>query len=54
MERQWTSVGLPLDLIAEITEIGRRKDRTKAAVIKRAIAVYRQQSEYQDSGVALK
>jgi predicted transcriptional regulator len=41
----WTSVGLPNELAKEISEIARAEDRTKYAVVRRAIHLYRQQSE---------
>jgi hypothetical protein len=41
----WSSVGLPVELVNEITAISRAEDRTKHAVIRRAIRLYRQQAE---------
>jgi predicted transcriptional regulator len=48
---QWGNVGVPKELLNEIAEIARAEDRTRYAVVKRAIALYKQQSE---SAAALK
>jgi hypothetical protein len=46
----WSSVGLPIPFINEITEIAHAEDRTKHAVLRRAISLYRQQSESDSEG----
>jgi predicted transcriptional regulator len=40
----WRSVGLPMELVNQIDEISRQEDRSKTAVVRRAIALYREQS----------
>ncbi len=49
----WSSVGLPVDLINEIAEISRAEDRTKHTIVRRAIHLYRQHSE-REAEAALK
>lgn len=48
----WRNVGLPEELHAEIGAIALAEDRTRYAVIKRAIEMYRQQQS--ETAVALK
>jgi hypothetical protein len=40
----WSSIGLPKELVNEIREISVAEDRTNYAVVKRAVAMYREQS----------
>jgi metal-responsive CopG/Arc/MetJ family transcriptional regulator len=42
----WTTVSLPKDLVKELYEICAAEDRTREAVVRRAIRLYRAQSEY--------
>jgi predicted transcriptional regulator len=42
MPKQWSSIGLPKELIKEIYEISDAEDRTREAVVRRAINLYAQ------------
>jgi hypothetical protein len=42
--KTWTSIAVPRELAAEIWAISDAEDRTREAVVRRAVAAYRQQS----------
>ena len=44
--RPWSTVGLPADFIAEIDAVAGREERTKHAVLRRAISLYRETAEH--------
>ncbi|MEB4210978.1 CopG family ribbon-helix-helix protein [Mycobacterium sp. 94-17] len=53
MNRHWSTVGLPIDFIAEIDAIARAEDRSKHAVLRRAISLYRETAEHGESPVKI-
>lgn len=48
MAKNWSSVGLPIELINEIDLISRAEDRSKHAIVRRAIHLYRESEQAPD------
>jgi predicted transcriptional regulator len=52
--KTWTSIAVPKELAAEIWALSDAEDRTREAIMRRAIALYRQTSEAQHNKAATK